>query len=337
MVSSFLMVDRVEGKIVRLKDEKKLDDTKSMTYLYTYAYPEDERSLCAMEMRSLFGKESKLSLLESSVKIDPSRSPFIKGRIAVLFEEDSLEELLKQVETLPLNGATFKVIYVKNSDLAEKESFVKRRTIEREIGLHINGEADLDDPERLFAVMNISGGWVFGEYLKSVSVWFRHQKKPNSYSVALNTRVARAVVNIAIPNPSGIKAIDPCCGIGTVLVEARSMGIDIVGSDRNPLILPGVRENIRYFGLTGEVKLADIRDISEDYDVAIIDLPYNLCSVITPEEQLEMLQSARRFAKKVVVVTVEPIDHVLFAAGFTIVDRAVAKKGLFTREVIVCE
>ncbi|WP_051120179.1 TRM11 family SAM-dependent methyltransferase [Bacillus sp. 1NLA3E] len=308
-----------------------------MTYLYTYAYPEDERSLCAMEMRSLFGKESRSSILESPVKIDPSRSPFIKGRIAVLFEGDTLDELLEQVETLPLNGATFKVVYVKNGDLAEKESFVKRRTIERELGLHIDGEADLHDPERLFAVMNVSGSWVFGEYLKSVSVWFQHQKKPNSYSVALNTRVARAVVNIAIPNPSGIKAIDPCCGIGTVLVEARSMGINIVGSDRNPLILPGVRENILHFGLTGEVNLADIRDITEDFDVAIIDLPYNLCSVITPEEQLEMLQSARRFAKKVVVVTVEPIDHVLVTAGFSIVDRAVAKKGLFTREVIVCE
>ena len=49
-----------------------------------------------------------------------------------------------------------------------------------------------------------------------------------------------------------------------------------------------------------------------------------------------MLESARRFAKKVVVVTVEPIDEILIKAGFTIVDRAVAKKGLFTREVIVC-
>ena len=142
-------------------------------------------------------------------------------------------------------------------------------------------------------------------------------------------------MNIAIPDPTGIKAIDPCCGIGNVLVEALSMGIDIVGSDYNPNILAGTRGNIAHFGYSGEVKYADMREISQHYDVAIIDLPYNLCSVISPEEQLEMLQSARRFADKVVVVTVEPIDKILIKAGFSIVDRAVVKKGTFTREVIV--
>ncbi|MCL6570831.1 MAG: RNA methyltransferase [Bacillus sp. (in: Bacteria)] len=312
---------------------------KLTTYIYTYAFPEDERSLCGLEMRSFFGKVSKSSVLESSVKIDPSRSPFMKERITVIYEGESLQILLEQVKAVELNGATFKVIYVKNGTIskAEKVGYEKRRSVEREMGLHIQGEPDFDQPNLLFGVMNVNGRWVFGEYLKSEAVWFRHQKKPHSYSTALNTRVARAVVNIAVPNPSGIKAIDPCCGIGTVLVEARSMGIDIVGSDRNHLILPGARENITHFGLTGEVNLADIQDISTHYDVAIIDLPYNLCSVITPEEQLKMLQSARGFSGKVVVVTVEPIDEILIKAGFTIVDRAIAKKGLFTREVIVCQ
>jgi tRNA G10 N-methylase Trm11 len=307
--------------------------------MYTYAFPEDERSLCGLEMRSFFGEVSKSSVLESFVKIDPSRSPFMKERITMIYEGESLQDLLEQVKAVELNGATFKVIYVKNGTIskAEKVGYGQRRSVEREIGLHIHGEPDFQQPDLLFGVMNVNGRWVFGDYLKSEAVWFRHQKKPHSYSTALNTRVARAVANIAVPNPSGIKAIDPCCGIGTVLVEARSMDIDIVGSDRNHLILPGARANIAHFGLTGEVNLADIRDISTHYDVAIIDLPYNLCSVITPEEQLEMLQSARRFAEKVVVVTVEPIDGVLIMAGFTIVDRAIAKKGLFTREVIVCE
>jgi tRNA G10 N-methylase Trm11 len=311
---------------------------KEPTYIYTYAYSMDERSLCALEMRSLFGEMSQSIVLESFVKIDPSRSPFIKERITVIFTAESLEELFLQVEALQLNGTTFKVTYVKNNGQAksEKAGFEKRRLIEREIGLHINGKADLRHPDRWFGVMDVNGRWVFGEYLKSESVWFRHQQKPNGYSTALNTRVARAVVNIAIPNPNGIKAIDPCCGIGTVLVEARSMGIDIVGSDRNQLIIPGARENMAHFGLTGEIHVGDIRDITTYYDVAIIDLPYNLCSVITAEEQLEIFQSARRFANRVVVVTVEPIDEILIQAGFSIIDRAVAKKGLFIREVLVC-
>lgn len=309
---------------------------KLPTYLYTYAFHEDERSLCALEIRSFFGDVQPSNVIESSIKIDPSRSPFIKERIRVIYEADSLEGLYELVESLYLNGATFKVIFLKSNDCTKKEPFENRRAIEREIGLHINGKADLHQPDLLFAVLYVNHKWIFGEYVKSESVWFHHQKKPNGYSTALNTRVARAVVNIAIPNPDGIKAIDPCCGIGTVLVEARSMGIDIIGSDRNKLILPGARENMIHFGLTCEIKPADIRDITYHYDVAIIDLPYNLCSVISTEEQLDMLQSARRFANKVVVVTVESIDEILKQAGFSIIDRAIAKKGSFIREVIVC-
>lgn len=323
-----------------LKDGIRLENkhTKPTTYIYTYACYEDERPMCALEMRSFFGKESQTSILESHVKIDPSRSPFIKERLAVIYEGQSLQNLLEQVATLKVTGETFKVYYVKNGGHTKKveKGIGNRRAIEKEIGLHINGEADIHHPKRLFGVMNVNGRWAFGDYIKSESVWFRHQQKPHSYSTALNTRVARAIVNIAIPDPSGIKAIDPCCGIGTVLVEALSMGIDIVGSDRNPLILGGARENIAHFGLSGEVKFADIRNVTNQYDVAIIDLPYNLCSVISPEEQLEILQCARRIAKKVVVVTVEPIDEILMNAGFCIMDRADVKKGSFTREVIVC-
>lgn len=302
------------------------------TYIYTYAGYEDERSLRGLEMRSLFGTESETNILESTVAVDPSRSPFIKERIAVIYEGESIEEILKKLSAFQVTEKTFKVICVKNG----VETFEKRRTIEREAGQRIKGAPDIRNPQVLFAVMPVNGRWVFGEYVKSESVWFRHQQKPHQYSTALSTRVARAVVNIAIPNPNGIKAIDPCCGIGTVLVEALSMGIDIVGSDNNPVILAGTRENIAHFGFTTDVKFKDMRDIDNHYDVAIIDLPYNLCSVISPQEQLEMLQSARRFADKIVVVTVEPVDEILLEVGFEIVDRAVAKKGVFSREVIVC-
>jgi tRNA G10 N-methylase Trm11 len=311
-----------------IKGENELEST----YIYTYASYEDERSLRALEMRSLFGTESETNILESTVKMDPSRSPFIKERICVILEGESLEELLEKLTAFEVTEETFKVICVKNGE----ETFEKRRTIEREAGQRIKGVADIRNPQRVLAVMHVNGRWIFGDYVKSESVWFRHQQKPHQYSTALSTRVARAVVNIAIPDPTGISAIDPCCGIGTVLVEALSMGIDIVGSDNNPVILAGTRENIAHFGYSAEVKYKDMRDIENHYDVAIIDLPYNLCSVISPKEQLEMLQSARRFANKVIVVTVEPVDSILIEAGFEIVDRAVAKKGVFSREVIVC-
>ena len=300
----------------------KKDSQGTQTYIYNYLCAEEEISLCALEMRSFFGEESKSSILESTLKINPSRSPFMKNRIDVIYQGAELHDIIEQLKkSFPEMDTTFKVIFVKNSDMAksEKITFNERKKIERELGLQISGKADLVHPEVVFGVMNVNGRWVFGEYFENEPVWFRHQQKPQNYSTALSTRVARAVANIAVPNLEGIKAIDPCCGIGTVLIEGLSMGMAIDGSDINPLATAGARKNLAHFGLNGKIALMDIRKIADYYDVAIIDMPYNLCSVITYEEKFAMLQSARRFTKKLVVVTIEPVDSILLEAGFVIV------------------
>lgn len=304
-------------------------------YIYTYAFHEDEKSLCHLEMRSLFGYDSQTSYLKSTRRITPNRSPFIKERIEVLYKSESLDGLIQLVEGLDIGEDTFKVICLENT--SNKLGFKERRFIEREVGLQLKGNVDLQAPQIQFAIMEVDREWMFGEYSKSDSVWLHHQNKPQNYSTALSTRLARAVVNIAVPSINGVTVIDPCCGIGTVLIEALSMNINIVGSDRNPLVTTGARENIAFFGFEGEVILREISQIKDTYDIAIIDMPYNLCSVLPPEEKLDMLSSARRIAKKVVVITIEPIDSILRDAGFNITDRCVAKKGTFTREVIVCE
>ncbi|MFT8320754.1 MAG: RsmD family RNA methyltransferase [Bacillus sp. (in: firmicutes)] len=312
-------------------------DKKTVKYLYTYACHEDEVSLCRLEMRSLFGFDNKTLILESPLKINPSRSPFIKERIDSLYCCGSLKELVNLISDFKIVESTFKVVFIENPTNRGEFPFDQKRKIAREIGSQIQGTVDLICPKVVFALMPIKDGWVFGEYHKSESIWLQHQLKPNNYSTALSTRVARAVVNIAVPHPFGMKVIDPCCGIGTVLVEALSMGIDIIGSDRNPLVTGGARENIAHFGLAGEVKLADMRNIENHYDIAIIDMPYNLCSVLPADVQLEMLRCARLFADKAVIVTVEEIDSFIHEAGFSIKDRGIAKKGRFKRQVLVCE
>ncbi|WP_028390823.1 TRM11 family SAM-dependent methyltransferase [Bacillus cihuensis] len=308
-------------------------------FIYTYACRMDERALCQMEMRSLFGIETKMNILKTDVKVNPSRSPFIKERIEVLFEGNDLSEILDQVQSIELYESTFKVIFVKINDLdkSEKIEYKERRSIERELGLRINGEFDFYQPDYEYGIVTMAGRWYFGIYRKSESIWFHHQKKPHEYSTALSTRVARAITNIAIPNPDGVQAIDPCCGIGTVLVEALSMGIDIVGRDINPQIIEGINENLRYFGFEGDVSCGPISEISEYYDVAIIDLPYNLYTHTTLENQLSILKHARRIARKLVVISIETIDQMIEDTGLEIIDRCIAKKGLFSRQILVCE
>ncbi|CAM3998863.1 TRM11 family SAM-dependent methyltransferase [Lederbergia lenta] len=307
-------------------------------FIYTYSCHEDEKDLCQLEMRAFFGVDSNTNVLKSSKKVDPSRSPFMKQRIEIMYEGESLQAILDQVKEINLNDSTFKVTSLNNNDLdaSKRLGHEQRRQIERDIGLQIEGEPDFKQPDNHFGILVFNEYWYFGKYVKSEPVWLHHVKKPRSYSTALSTRVARAVANIAVPDPTGVRAIDPCCGIGTVLVEALSMNINIVGRDINPLVAIGSRENIAHFGLDGDVTLGPISDVTTDYDVAIIDMPYNLFTHITPDEQLAILQHARRFAKKVVIITIETIDQMLAEAGFKMMDRCVAKKGSFSRQVLVC-
>lgn len=308
-------------------------------FIYTYVRHGDEYDLCQLEMRSFFGIDSTSNVLKSPIQIDPSRSPFMKERLEVLFEASSWVELVKKAEQFEMNGSTFKVLSMNTIELnsTDKIEHKERRKLEREIGLQINGKPDLFHPESVFGFLVLNGRWYFGKYEESESIWFRHQKKPHSYSTALSTRVARAIANIAVPNPDGLKVIDPCCGIGNVLVEALSMDIDIVGRDINPLVIEPAKENIAHFGLSGNVVAGPIADVSETYDVAIIDMPYNIFSEATPEDQLDILRQARRIAHRVIVVTIDTIDHMIEEVGFSIIDRCEAKKGLFVRQVIVCE
>lgn len=308
-------------------------------FIYTINCSPEERSLCQMEMRSLFGMDTDQSIFKSSIEVDPSRSPFIKERIDVLYEGFTIADMLEYASKIHLKQDTFRVDFVKMNDLEESEKihFEQRREIERAIGLQIDGNPDLQHADVIFGIVTLGGKWYLGTYHKSEPVWFRHQKKPAEYSTALSTRVARAIVNIAVPDPHNIHAIDPCCGIGTVLVEARSMGIDMVGRDINPLATKGARENIAFFGYECDIVSGPISNVTNNYDVAIIDMPYNIVTYVTREEQLEMLQHARRFAKKLVVVTIERIDDLIMEAGFKLIDRCEVKKFAFSRQVVLCE
>lgn len=306
-------------------------------FIYTYIRHRDEKELCRMEMRAFFEKDTEENVIVTDVAIDPSRSPFIQTRLEVLIDADNLDLLTERAAELELH-TLFKTVCLNDMELGNtaKIGHEDRRRIERQIGFPIKGVPELDHPEVLIGVIQVDDHWYAGKLMYSSSDWFIHKKKPHMYSTALSTRLARAAVNIAVPHPDGKRVIDPCCGIGTVLVEALSMGIPIVGRDINPLVVTGSRKNIAHFGLAGDVTIGPIAAVEELYDIAIIDMPYNLFTHITAEGQLDILKEARRFAKSCLVITIDNMDDMLEDVGFEIADRCLALKGNFSREVVLC-
>ena len=194
-----------------------MNDQSEANYIYTYACHEDERELCRLELHSLLGNEPSTRHVISSRCIEPSRSPFIHERLTVLIEGSTLEELEERTKGLHMGNDSFKLRFL---DADYKESYEGKRQIERQIGAVIIGQVDMKQPKRLLGITYAGGRWVLGDCKQSEAVWLQHGQKPRQYSTALSTRVARATANIALPEPEGRRLIDPCCGIGTVLIEA---------------------------------------------------------------------------------------------------------------------
>ena len=91
---------------MKQKDGTLLTTSRIPAFIYTYACRKDEVSLCDLEMRSFFGNEAaQQQIFKSSVQIDPSRSPFIRERIAIMFEGDTLEEVYAQVDQVAVGDA----------------------------------------------------------------------------------------------------------------------------------------------------------------------------------------------------------------------------------------
>ncbi|WP_410769968.1 TRM11 family SAM-dependent methyltransferase [Fontibacillus sp. BL9] len=257
-------------------------------------------------------------------------------RVDVLFTGHSLEEIITYAAGIKLEGSTFKVLYLKNG---LKRSYEEQRQLERRIGAHIRGTAKMRHPDITFGLLSYNGGWMFGICRQADPVWQQHKHKPRNYSTGLPVAMARALVNIGIPDPKGIRAIDPCCGMGNVLIEALSMGVDIFGRDLNPLAIRGARENLAHFGYDdpGLLSIGDMNHVSGHYDAAILDMPYNLCSVLPQDEKRAMLSSLRRFCETAVVVSSEELEFDLQACGFQIKDYGQVVKGSFVRNVWVCQ
>jgi tRNA G10 N-methylase Trm11 len=163
-----------------------------------------------------------------------------------------------------------------------------------------------------------------------------HNIKPFSYSNALKVNVSRALVNIAVGNNIGSNVVDPCCGIGTVIIEAISMQINIKGYELNSYIAENAKANLRYFGFDDVITIGDMHDIDQKFDVAIVDLPYGIFTKVTSEEQLAIMSTARRIATKMVIITFEDMKQQIISVGFHIDDRCTVSKGTFERHIFIC-
>lgn len=304
-------------------------------YLYFYNYQTNEQDLCEMEFRTIFHEDMKTRYYLSDEYFDYQRSVFIRGRLDILSMSDDFDKVVEDIRNMRMCYYDFKVIYLKNevTHVHYHESLEKCKLL----ASPIDGTINMQNPKTVFALTKFNEQWIFGIY-HSDMIWHKHMHKPHSYSHSLNLRDARTLVNLAIGNDFDLSVVDPCCGIGTVVLEALSMNVNVKGYDINKYVAYQARGNLEHFGYDPlVVERGNIHELDKHFDVAIMDIPYGVYSPCTLEQQIELLKSAYRIADKLVLVSHIVMDEYLIDIGYKIEDQCSIKKGQFVRYITVCK
>jgi len=305
-----------------------------LKFLYNLNHAPGESELFDWEIRTLFGA-LPAKQLQTTVDVDPCRSVFIKERLTIWFEAEDISSLVESVKNSALNFERFKCLWLKypNQSLPYQE----RLAAMKELCHYIAGEADMQNPKTLLGLTEYEGRWLFGALEPNDNSWVNHENKPHSYSNSLSVRMSRALANIAVGHDYEKSIVDPCCGVGTVVLEVLTVGGKIVGNELNPLVAEKARLNLAHYGRQATIHTGDIQDLKGRFDLVIIDLPYGHFNEISPETQQMIINEAARLAPKLLLVTQVQMDEQISKAGFRVVEQCQVKKANFVRYVTLCE
>lgn len=118
---------------------------------------------------------------------------------------------------------------------------------------------------------------------------------PAMHPTAMHPAMARALINL-----TGIKKgviLDPMCGGGGLLIEARLMGFTAKGIDINQNMLDRAKKNLKHFKVKAELKLGNALKLKGKIPYIVTDIPYG---INTPEKNIEKLaQDFLKVVKKV--------------------------------------
>ncbi|WAC06141.1 MAG: DNA methyltransferase [Methanoregula sp.] len=203
---------------------------------------------------------------------------------------DSFRRLLSDcaIKTEPTFSGRVRKIHAGNTTLVQQCS---QREFEKLIGTMINGPVDLKNPKEEFRAILSEDKCYFGRLLFSIGRGRYDKRNPGKRAFfhpgVMMPRMARALVNISCAQ-KGDLLLDPFCGTGGTLIEAKILGIEAVGSDCDPLMIDGSRQNVPECDLlVGDATCLPLRDSS--VDAVVTDFPYGQSVSIKKENTMEQL------------------------------------------------
>ncbi|WP_292518032.1 methyltransferase domain-containing protein [Methanoculleus sp.] len=206
---------------------------------------------------------------------------------------------------------------------------VPRLDLERLIGGLIAGPVSLADPVEEYRAVVSEDRCYFGRVIQKIDRGAfdarNPMRRPFFHPGVMMPRMARALVNISLVAPGEV-VFDPFCGTGGILLEAREIGACILGSDFDPAMVAGYRQNLP----GSDVMIADATAVpicDGALDAVVTDLPYGQSVRIRAESMDRLydgsLAEVRRIlqpGRRAVVVTHRDITDIA-ARHFTVLQE----------------
>ncbi|MDI6885447.1 MAG: methyltransferase domain-containing protein [archaeon] len=201
-----------------------------------------------------------------------------------------------------------------------KNSFsLKRNELPTIVGERIKRKGykvNLKNPSKTFVLLLTAHTCFFCLLSHSVKKKQFEEKKPRFRPFFLPgvimPKVARVMVNL-----SGLNAkelfLDPFCGTGGILIEAGMVGARIIGIDVQEKMVRGAKENLKFFGLPGDVVVGDASKLplgDNTVDAVATDMPYGRSSFVSTS-RYENAESHSLFLERLYQHALDEIHRVL--------------------------
>jgi tRNA G10 N-methylase Trm11 len=182
----------------------------------------------------------------------------------------------------------------------------------------IYGAPDLNHPQQRLLLIESDHGFYLTEILVETDRSYqKHDKKPYRTSSSLPSQLARAMVNLAYPAQT---ILDPCCGTGSIILEACITGVKAYGIDRNPKMVGMTRRNALHFGYDAVIQRGDATCYTQSIGAVVTDLPYGRFLEHDDDNIKAILRQMVTLAPRGIYLTEQDISTWLYQAGYHKVD-----------------
>lgn len=257
------------------------------------------------------------------------RAAFVQMGLRIIAQANTLEELAATVARIEIPASGFRIDLHRSEGAAPLD----RHEAIFKIANALQAYPNLDTPQHRFLLLARHTGLLFCEILtRRQPDYQQHTHKPYHTSSSLPAQLARGMVNLVSPPARSL--LDPCCGTGSILLEAQALGLEAFGCDLNPRMVGMARKNLAFFGYRAEISRMDAQKCRQTADAVVADLPYGQMQIMDQRNIQGILTNCAQLAPVGVFASGMDISAWLEKAGYHAIETyRVRKRNQFSRYV----